>query len=138
MAIVEPDPLERLRILTRQLPPVPVGTIIAPVMDGLSVVLVPQGAGTLAPLASLLPEAMSIIVATLEPKTLVPPHQHEQMEVVIIISGHCRVTVEGKTHTLGYTDSLRLPPNVPHSVETDGPCVLVCITVPANKDYVHG
>jgi quercetin dioxygenase-like cupin family protein len=58
------------------------------------------------------------MLATLEPGSKMPAHQHPQEQIVHILSGRMKLIVDGKPHEMTTGDSYYLASNVPHGVET--------------------
>ena len=45
------------------------------------------------------------------------PHAHPQEQVMVVLSGRLRVTIDGQTTALGPGEGFLAPPNVQHQVE---------------------
>ena len=43
-------------------------------------------------------------------------HAHPHEQVLLVLSGRVRMTIDGKVHELGPRDVAHMPPNVPHSL----------------------
>src|SRR5205814_10571954 len=63
-------------------------------------------------------KTMCQMLATLEPGSKMPAHQHLQVQIVHILSGRIKLIVDGTPHELKTGDSFYLAPNVHHGVET--------------------
>jgi quercetin dioxygenase-like cupin family protein len=44
------------------------------------------------------------------------PHAHPQEQVMVVLTGRLRVTIDGQTSDLGPGEGFLAPPNVPHQV----------------------
>ena len=58
------------------------------------------------------------MLATLEPGSKMPAHQHPQEQIVHILSGRMKLIVDVTPHEMKAGDSFYLAANVPHGVET--------------------
>ncbi len=63
-------------------------------------------------------KTMYQMLATLEPGSKMPAHQHPQEQIVHILSGRLKLIVDGVPHELATGDSFYLAGMVPHGVET--------------------
>ena len=63
-------------------------------------------------------KAMYQMLATLEPGSKMPAHQHPHEQIVHILSGRMKLIVGGTPHEMKTGDSFYLAANVPHGVET--------------------
>ena len=63
-------------------------------------------------------KSMYQMLATLEARSKMPPHQHPQEQIVHILSGRMKLIVDGTAHEMTAGDSFYLASNVPHGVET--------------------
>src|SRR5438105_13573490 len=63
-------------------------------------------------------KTMYQMLATLEPGSKMPAHQHPQEQIVHILSGRMKLIVDGTAHEMKMGDSFYLAANVPHGVET--------------------
>jgi quercetin dioxygenase-like cupin family protein len=63
-------------------------------------------------------KTMYQMLATLEPGSKMPAHQHPQEQIVHILAGRMKPIVDGTSHELTTGDSFYLASNIPHGVET--------------------
>ena len=63
-------------------------------------------------------KTMYQMLATLEPGSKMPAHQHPQEQIVHVLSGRMKLIVDGMPHEMKAGDSYYLASNVPHGVET--------------------
>lgn len=63
-------------------------------------------------------QTMYQMLATLEPGSKMPAHQHPQEQIVHVLSGGMKLIVDGTAHEMKTGDSFYLATNVPHGVET--------------------
>ncbi len=63
-------------------------------------------------------KTMYQMLATLEPSSKMPAHQHPQEQIVHVLSGRMKLIVDGMPHEMKAGDSYYLASNVPHGVET--------------------
>ena len=63
-------------------------------------------------------KTMYQMLATLEPGSKMPAHQHPQEQIVHILSGRMKLIVDGTPHEMTAGDSFYLASNVSHGVET--------------------
>jgi quercetin dioxygenase-like cupin family protein len=63
-------------------------------------------------------QSMYQMLATLEPGSKMPEHQHPQEQIVHVLSGRMKLIVRGAPHELTPGDSFYLGSHVPHAVET--------------------
>src|SRR5260370_40937185 len=63
-------------------------------------------------------KTMYQMLATLEPGSKMPPHQHPQEQIVHVLSGRMKLIVEGMPHEMKAGDSYYVASDDPHGVET--------------------
>lgn len=66
-----------------------------------------------------------------------PPHLHQCYEVIAILEGEMRITVDGKTFVLTPSDALLVFPNQIHSLESDHSRHILCIFSPRLVQAYH-
>lgn len=76
------------------------------------------------------------MMAKLESGSRMPPHQHEQEQIVHILRGRMRLIVSGVPHELREGDSFYLGSNVPHGVETLEETMVLDTFSPPRDDYL--
>ena len=65
-----------------------------------------------------------------------PAHQHPQEQIAHIVSGRMIMIVDGVRHELGSGQSIYLPGNVPHGVETLEDTLVIDTFSPPRDDYL--
>jgi len=76
------------------------------------------------------------MLATLEPGSKMPAHQHPQEQIVHILSGRMKLIVDGKPHEMTTGDSYYLASNVPHGVETTEETRVLDTFSPPRDEYL--
>ncbi len=84
-------------------------------------------------------DEMAVQMVTVAEGTEFYAHSHPlEKEVMIVSEGDLTVRTVDKTVTLVQGDVLTLLPRLEHSATSKNGCLVLCITVPASKDYPHG
>ncbi|HEY7034340.1 MAG TPA: cupin domain-containing protein [Thermomicrobiales bacterium] len=74
---------------------------------------------------------------TIEPRQLVPRHQHPHEQLGIMLEGALELTLGDEARLLRPGDAYTIPPNLPHSARTyDEGCVVLDIFSPVREDYL--
>lgn len=81
-------------------------------------------------------EKMYQMRASLESGSVLPEHRHAQEQITHVIIGRLRFIVAGVPHELGPGESLYLPANVPHAVETLEEARVIDTFSPPRSDYL--
>ena len=81
-------------------------------------------------------EKMYQMRARLGSGSLLPEHRHVQEQITHVITGRLRMIVAGVPHDLGPGESLYLPSNVPHAVETLEEACVIDTFSPPRSDYL--
>jgi quercetin dioxygenase-like cupin family protein len=81
-------------------------------------------------------KTMYQMLATLEPGSKMPAHQHPQEQIVYILSGGLKLIVDGTPHEMKTGDSYYLASNVPHGVETIEETRVVDTFSPPRDEYL--
>ena len=76
------------------------------------------------------------MLATLEPGSKMPAHQHPHEQIVHILSGRIKLIVDGTPHEMKTGDSYYLASNVPHGVETIVDTMVLDTFSPPRDDYL--
>jgi quercetin dioxygenase-like cupin family protein len=76
------------------------------------------------------------MLATLEPGSKMPAHQHPQEQIVHTLSGHMKLIVDGTPHDMKTGDSYYLAGNVPHGVETIEETRVIDTFSPPRDEYL--
>ena len=74
--------------------------------------------------------------AQLEAGSRLPVHQHRQEQIAHIVSGRMIMTVDGVPHELSAGQSIYLPSNVPHGVETLEDTLVIDTFSPPRDEYL--
>jgi quercetin dioxygenase-like cupin family protein len=82
----------------------------------------------------------SITIARLYTKkgSLVPTHSHVNEQITTMEQGSMLFVTPTEKITVRAGESLVIPPNVPHSVESLEDCVAIDIFSPVREDWVRG
>ena len=76
------------------------------------------------------------MLATLEPGSKMPAHQHPQEQIVHILSGRMKLIDDGTPHEMTTGDSYYLASNVPHGVETTEKTRVLDTFSPPRDEYL--
>ena len=74
--------------------------------------------------------------ARLDAGSRLPVHQHPQEQITHVITGRLRMLVAGTPHELGPGESIYLPGNTPHGVETIEDSLVIDTFSPPRDDYL--
>ena len=55
-----------------------------------------------------------------DPGAGTPPHRHDREEVIVVLAGSAKLTIEGEAFSLGPGDVAIAPPDVLHQLINDG------------------
>ncbi|MDR7544087.1 MAG: cupin domain-containing protein [Armatimonadota bacterium] len=80
----------------------------------------PEDARPGLPLRRLAGRAMTATLVTLHPGVTVAPQQHQEEQLVHMLSGQLRLQVGNEARTVGPGDVVLIPPQVPHTGEALG------------------
>jgi quercetin dioxygenase-like cupin family protein len=81
-------------------------------------------------------KTMYQMMANLAAGSVMPPHSHQQEQIVHIIEGKMRLIVDGVPHELSTGDSFYLASNVSHGVETLVATRVLDTFSPPRNDYL--
>lgn len=81
-------------------------------------------------------KTMYQMIATLTAGSHMPAHQHNQEQIVHILTGKMRLIVDGVPHELSPGDSFYLASNIPHGVETIVDTRVLDTFSPPRDDYL--
>src|SRR5436853_7597424 len=81
-------------------------------------------------------KTMYQMVATLEPGSKMPAHQHPQEQSVHVSSGRMKLIVDGTPHAMAAGDSHYLASNVPHGGEPMEESPVVDTSRPPRNEYL--
>ena len=74
--------------------------------------------------------------ARLDTGSVLPVHQHQQEQITHVISGRLRMIAAGEARELGPGESIYLPANTPHGVETIEDSLVIDTFSPPRDDYL--
>ena len=69
---------------------------------------------------------------------IVPLHHHINEQLSTMHEGRLKFLIDGKELVLNPGETLRIPPNVPHSAEALDDCIATDIFVPVREDWKNG
>jgi quercetin dioxygenase-like cupin family protein len=73
---------------------------------------------------------------TIEPRRIVPRHQHPHEQLGVMLEGALELTIGDETRFLRPGDAYTIPPNLPHSAATrEEGCVVLDVFTPPREDY---
>ena len=81
---------------------------------------------------------MTIARLWLAKGAVVPTHHHVNEQVTNVESGRLRFAFDGCEVIVAAGESLRIPPNVPHKVETLEDSVALDLFTPVREDWLRG
>jgi len=81
---------------------------------------------------------MTIARLWLTAGSIVPTHHHVSEQVTNVESGKLRFVFEDSEVIVAAGETLRIPPNVPHKVETLEESVALDLFAPAREDWIRG
>jgi len=76
------------------------------------------------------------MLATLEPGSKMPAHQHPHEQIVHVLSGRMKLIVDGTPHEMKAGNSFYLGGNVPHGVETIEETRVIDTFSPPRDEYL--
>ncbi len=83
-------------------------------------------------------ETMTLCRLRLGKGAVVPMHQHPNEQVTTMEAGSLRFVVAGEEVIVQAGESLRIPPNAPHMVETLEDSVAFDLFAPPRQDWISG
>ena len=69
---------------------------------------------------------------------VIPEHSHINEQIMTFEKGRGRFVVGGQEVTISAGESLRIPPNVPHSGEVLEDSIVVDVFSPPREDWIRG
>lgn len=81
-------------------------------------------------------DLVTMAIVELEPKAVVPEHQHPNEQLGMVVRGSLTFTIGGERRDLTVGDTYTIPANVPHDVVTgpDG-AVVIDVFSPVRADW---
>jgi quercetin dioxygenase-like cupin family protein len=83
-------------------------------------------------------ETMTVARMHLKEGCLVPLHSHHNEQISMIEQGSLRFNLDGAERVVGAGELVRIPPNVPHSVQALKDSVVVDLFSPPRQDWIRG
>ena len=83
-------------------------------------------------------ETMTLARFELSKGAVVPEHSHVNEQISTMERGRARFVVGGKEIIVSAGESVTIPPNMPHSVETLEDSVAVDVFSPRREDWIRG
>ena len=83
-------------------------------------------------------ETMTVARIYMKKGCLVPRHQHHNEQISTMEQGHMKFVIGEREIVLNPGESLRIPPNVPHSAEALDDCIAQDIFSPPREDWKNG
>ena len=83
-------------------------------------------------------EHMTIARLRIKKGAVVPMHQHPNEQVSMMETGCLRFDLDGKEVFVRAGETLRIPPNVPHSAEAMEDSVATDLFSPPRQDWISG
>ena len=83
-------------------------------------------------------ETMTVARVHLAKGCVVPEHSHYNEQICVVQSGALKFTLEGVNRVVRGGEVLRIPPNVPHSVEAVEDSLAMDLFSPPREDWQRG
>jgi quercetin dioxygenase-like cupin family protein len=83
-------------------------------------------------------ETMTVARMHLKEGCVVPRHSHHNEQISMIEQGSLRFNLDGAERVVGAGELVRIPPNVPHSVQALENSVVVDLFSPPREDWIRG
>ncbi len=83
-------------------------------------------------------ETMTVARIQMKQGSVVPEHHHHNEQISTMHEGRLKFIIDGKELILNPGESLRIPPNVPHSAEALDDCVATDLFSPPREDWKTG
>jgi quercetin dioxygenase-like cupin family protein len=83
-------------------------------------------------------ETMTVARIHLKKGCVVPQHNHHNEQISMVEQGSLRFNLDGAERVLGAGELVRIPPNLPHSVQALEDCVVVDLFSPPREDWIRG
>jgi quercetin dioxygenase-like cupin family protein len=78
---------------------------------------------------------LMLVEHTLEKGAVLPDHKHPHEQLVYLLSGEIQLELNGDSIVMSAGDSLLIPPNINHKVETFKKSVALDIFTPRREDF---
>ena len=82
-------------------------------------------------------DSVTVAHVTLASGSTLSEHAHIHEQVVNVIEGELKLTVEGKAYILVPGTSMVLPPNIPHSGEAITDVKVIDVFHPIREDFIN-
>lgn len=83
-------------------------------------------------------ETMTIARFEVRKGAVLPEHSHVNEQISTFERGRAKFVVGGREAIVSAGESLRIPPNVPHSIETLEDSVVLEVFSPPSEDWIRG
>jgi len=82
-------------------------------------------------------EKITLSIISGEPDAQLPPHRHENEQMMIVLDGGCDFIIEGEYHAVQKGDVVVLPSNIEHGGRiTQKGCSIIDVFSPPRQDFV--
>jgi len=82
-------------------------------------------------------EKITLSIISAEADSRLPPHRHENEQMMIILDGGCDFVIEGEHYTVQKGDVVVLPSNIEHGGRiTQNGCSIIDVFSPPRHDFV--
>ncbi len=81
---------------------------------------------------------MTVARMYLKKGCLVPEHSHHNEQISMMEQGSAKFVLAGVERVMNAGEVIRIPPNVPHSVEAMEDCVALDLFSPRREDWIRG
>ena len=82
-------------------------------------------------------EKITLSIISAEANAQLPPHRHENEQMMIVLDGGCDFIIEGKPYTVQKGDVVVLPSNIEHGGRiTQNGCSIIDVFSPPRQDFI--
>ena len=82
-------------------------------------------------------EKVTLSIISAEADAQLPPHRHENEQMMIVLDGGCDFIIEGEHYTVQKGDVVVLPSNIEHGGRiTQNGCSIIDVFSPPRQDFV--
>jgi quercetin dioxygenase-like cupin family protein len=127
------DNLERLKVLSEQLDLAQIATF-----NGVKAIYKVVGEGECYGIGLLKNDDIAVQDAVIGPRTILLPHDHREIEFLIVYEGDLTIHIDGEDHTITKGHCIIINPGIQHIGESNEGCKIIGITVPGSKGYPDG
>lgn len=83
-------------------------------------------------------ESLTVARIFIKKGGIVPTHSHPNEQLSMLQEGELRFVLDGREVIVGPGEALRIPPQLPHSVEALEDSLAVDVFSPAREDWIRG